>query len=62
MARRGGGAEAEIPDDLWTVFLSDYLRPERPTLASCYHRVKKIAGKQGVTLPTEASFRRRLKR
>lgn len=61
-ARRGGGAEAEIPDDLWTVFLSDYLRPERPTLASCYHRVKKIAGKQGVALPTEASFRRRLKR
>lgn len=61
-ARRGGGAEAEIPDDLWTVFLSDYLRPERPTLASCYHRVKKIAGKQGVALPTEASFRRRVKR
>lgn len=61
-ARRGGGAEAEIPDDLWTVFLSDYLRPERPTLASCYHRVSKIAAKQGVKLPTEASFRRRLKR
>ena len=61
-ARRGGGAEAEIPEDLWTVFLSDYLRPEQPTLASCYHRVSKIAAKQGVKLPTEATFRRRLKR
>ena len=62
--RKGGGAEAEIPDDIWTVFLSDYLRPERPTLASCYHRAKKIAAKQTppVKLPSEASFRRRLGR
>lgn len=62
--RKGGGAEAEIPDEIWTVFLSDYLRPERPTLASCYHRVKKIAAQQTppVRLPSEASFRRRLGR
>lgn len=62
--RKGGGAEAEIPDDIWQVFLSDYLRPERPTLASCYHRAKKIAAKQvpPVSLPSEASFRRRLDR
>lgn len=63
-ARRGGGAEAEIPDDLWTVFLSDYLRPERPTLASCFHRICKIHKAKGLnmSLPSEASFRRRLAR
>lgn len=60
--RKGGGAEAEIPDDLWTLFCSDFLRPEQPTLASCYDRTKAIAEKQGVTLPSEAAFRRRIKR
>jgi hypothetical protein len=30
--RKGGGVEAEIPDDLWRLFLSDYLRPGAPTL------------------------------
>lgn len=62
--RKGGGAEADIPDDLWTVFISDFLRPERPTLARCYHRIAKMHAARGANalLPSEASFRRRLKR
>lgn len=60
--RKGGGAEAEIPEDLWRVFLSDFLRPEQPTLSSCYARVNKIAVAREVALPSEAAFRRRLKR
>ena len=62
--RRGGGAEADIPDDLWQVFISDFLRPERPTLARCYGRIAKMHAARGANtpLPSEASFRRRLKR
>ncbi|MDE1917638.1 MAG: Mu transposase C-terminal domain-containing protein [Sphingomonadales bacterium] len=62
--RKGGGAEADIPEDIWKVFLTDYLRPERPTLKSCYDRAVKIAEAQRLNqrLPSDAAFRRRLKR
>jgi len=62
--RKGGGVEAEIPDDIWKLFLSDYLRPEQPTLKSCYDRVVKVAKDRCINqaLPSDAAFRRRLKR
>lgn len=62
--RKGGGVEADIPDDIWRIFLSDYLRPERPTLKSCYDRVVDIAEERRLNqaLPSEAAFRRRLER
>ncbi|MEM8724643.1 MAG: DNA-binding domain-containing protein, partial [Pseudomonadota bacterium] len=37
--RKGGGAAAEIDDELWLLFKSDYLRNSAPTLTSVYHRV-----------------------
>lgn len=62
--RKGGGVEADIPDQIWKIFLSDYLRPERPTLRACYDRAVKIAEEQKINqaLPSDAAFRRRLKR
>lgn len=60
--RKGGGAEAEIHPDLWQAFRSDYLRPEKPTLTSVYRRVGRIAAANGLSMPSERTFRRRLER
>lgn len=58
--RQGGGKEAEIDPALWKLFTSDYLRASAPTLASCYHRVLAIASERGLSLPCQATLRRRL--
>ena len=60
--RMGGGREAEIATDYWQLFLSDYLRPEKPTLSACYERARELADAANVTLPGEQTFRRKLKR
>jgi transposase InsO family protein len=60
--RKGGGAEAEIHPELWEAFRSDYLRPEQPTLTSVYRRVGRIAAANGLSMPSERTFRRRLER
>lgn len=60
--RKGGGREADIDDQLWTIFLSDFLRLEQPTLTSCYDRTKEIAASRGLSLPSERSVRRKLER
>lgn len=60
--RKGGGKEAEIDFLLWAAFKSDYLAPECPTLSSCYDRTAQIARERGLSLPSQAAFRRRLKR
>lgn len=60
--RQGGGACVEIDPAVWTVFLSDYLRPSAPTLASCYARTLEFAQAQGLTIPHRKTFERRLER
>lgn len=60
--RKGGGVEAEIDDELWTIFKSDWLRPERPTLSSCYYRLKAIADRRGLTLPNVKTLQRKINR
>lgn len=60
--RKAGGREADIDDDLWRVFLSDYLRLEQPTLTSCYDRTRDIAEARGLPMPSERSIRRKLER
>lgn len=60
--RRGGGVEAEIDPVIWTIFKSDYLRPEEPTLAICYERTAAIAAQKGLSMPSERTVRRRLER
>lgn len=60
--RKAGGREAEMADDLWRIFLSDYLRLEKPTLTSCYDRTAAIAAARGESMPSERSIRRKLER
>lgn len=60
--RTGGGRRAEMDEDLWTIFKSDYLRASEPTLTSCYRRTEKIAAERGLSVPSEKAFRRRLDR
>ena len=36
--RKGGGKAADVDDGAWQFLISDYLRFEKPTWASCYHR------------------------
>lgn len=60
--RRGGGREAEMDEQLWRIFLSDYLRLEQPTFAQCYERTAAIATEKGLTMPSERSVRRKVER
>ncbi len=60
--RNGGGAEAEIHNEAWLMFKSDYLRPERPTFSSCWHRVRAWAEPRGIAIPHVKTFQRRLER
>ncbi len=60
--RKGGGREAEIDPELWTMFKSDYLRPERPTLSSCYYRIARVAAAEGIAIPIIKTFQRKLER
>lgn len=60
--REGGGADAEIDERVWKQFLSDYLRPECPSLARCYARTERFAEAEGLTVPSERTMRRRLQR
>lgn len=60
--RKGGGIEAEIDPLLWAAFKSDYLRNAAPTLASVYQRVGRIAAEKGLSMPSEKTFSRRLKK
>jgi transposase InsO family protein len=59
---QGGGAEAAIDDEIWTIFKSDWLRPEKPTLSSVYRRTKSIADSRGLSIPHVKTFQRRIER
>lgn len=58
--RRGGGRRAEIADEAWQIYRSDWLRPEQPTHQSCYRRLEAWARQAGVTLPHPKTFQRRI--
>ena len=60
--RKGGGREADIDDELWRIFLSDYLRLEAPTMTSCYDRTAAIAKERGLPMPSERALRRKVER
>ncbi len=57
------GGEAEIHPQAWNVFKSDYLRPERPTYAACYARLKLAAAANGWgEIPHVKTLQRKLER
>lgn len=58
--RKGGGVKADIAEELWIAFRSDYLRASAPTMTSVYDRVAAIAAEKGLSMPSERTFRRRL--
>ncbi|PAL25504.1 transposase domain-containing protein [Sphingopyxis sp. GW247-27LB] len=60
--RKGGGRTVEVDEELWSILVSDYLRPSRPTFASCYSRTEDIAAERGLSLPSEKTLKRRLER
>lgn len=60
--RVGGGKEREIDHGIWTALISDYLRPEKPTWESCYHRARRKAEAEGMTLPSSRTLFRRMER
>lgn len=47
--------------EAWECFKADYLRLERPTLASCYRRLERIAADQDWTIPSARTLERRLR-
>ena len=64
-ARSGRPSQAWSSDGaeiLWTHFLTDYLRLERPEATAAWRRTARIAGAKGWTMPPLAAFMRRLKR
>lgn len=58
----GRTATAEIEPEAWELFKADYLRLEKPTAASCYDRLQRIAAVRGWTLPSLKTFSRRVER
>lgn len=56
----GRTAEADIPADLWANFISDYLRDSKPTVAACYRRTARVAEAQGLSIPSQKTFLRRV--
>ena len=60
-AYRASVQRADCHEQAWAVFKSDYLRPEAPTLTSCYRRMKAAAREHGwQPIPSERALRRRL--
>lgn len=61
--RKGGGREADVDPGAWRFLTSDYLRPEKPTFASCYWRcVREYAAPRGLDLPHQKTLLRKLER
>lgn len=61
--RQGGGKSAEVDDGAWLFLRSDYLRPEKPTFASCYERcAREYCAPRGIVLPSKKTLQRKLER
>lgn len=58
----GGGKAAELEPEAWEHFKADYLRLGEPAMSDCYRRLKKLAAKEGWSVPSEKSLARRIER
>lgn len=57
---RPTAVRGQCDEQAWVALKSDYLRPEAPKFSACYRRVAELAERNGWTLPSEPSLRRRL--
>ncbi|MBW7863068.1 MAG: transposase [Candidatus Hydrogenedens sp.] len=59
---RGGARRdrADFSPEAWEYLKADYLRPERPCLATCYWRLERIARERGWTVPSYRTVARRV--
>lgn len=64
MRGRVRAGETSVPDDLWSMYRSLYLSPNRRTHMQCYYTVRDYAYLQGRQheVPSESAFRRRAER
>lgn len=60
--RVGGGVERDVDHAIWNGLISDYLRPEKPTWESAYHRARRLAEASGITLPSSRTLFRKMER
>ncbi|GIX17720.1 MAG: transposase [Rhodothalassiaceae bacterium] len=60
--RRGGAGapRADIHPELWEILKADWLRPEQPSIAACWRRLKRVAEQRGWPVPSYDTVRRRL--
>ncbi len=58
----GRTVEAAIEPEAWEYFKADYLRLGKPAATACHDRLSRIASQRGWTLPSCATFERRIKR
>lgn len=56
----GGEETAEMSQEAWDWIYADWMRPEQPSVAAVYRRVKVEAVKHGWDLPSLATVKRRL--
>ncbi len=52
--------KVDVTEEALAIFKADYLRPEKPSYASCYDRLIKIAAEKGWQLPSLKTLIRRL--
>lgn len=57
--RRSADEDACSPE-AWAVFKADYLRLERPSMATCYRRLQRIADREAWAVPSQRTLQRRL--
>ncbi len=55
-----GKRVAKLSPEAWSMFLADYLRPEKPTAAECYTRMEKAAEREGWDIPSLPTMRSRI--
>lgn len=60
--RKGGGKAAKIPEELWQLYKSDWLRLSAPPAAASYDTVRRRARDLGIALPSIKAFQRRVAR
>jgi transposase InsO family protein len=60
--RDGRTTTAECSPDAWEFFKADYLRNEAPAASACHERTERAGAEHGWTVPSCATFERRIKR